>query len=65
VRSVWAPVGARPIAQGHHRFEWLYVTAFVSPATGECFWYISNGVSKPSYEGSQVNRQMLVSASSG
>jgi transposase len=50
VRSVWAPVGVRPIASGHHRFEWLYVTAFVSPATGEGFWYVSNGVSKPFFE---------------
>jgi DDE superfamily endonuclease len=50
VRCVWAPVGVRPVAHGHHRFEWLYVTAFVSPATGECFWYISNGVSKPFFE---------------
>jgi hypothetical protein len=50
VRSVWGPIGVRPIAHGHHRFEWLYVTAFVSPATGECFWYISNGVSKPFFE---------------
>jgi transposase len=50
VRWVWAPIGARPIAPGHHRFEWLYVTAFVSPATGECFWYISNGVSKPFFQ---------------
>jgi len=49
-RRVWAPVGERPIAHGHHRFEWLYVTAFVSPATGESFWYISNGVSKPFFE---------------
>jgi len=49
-RRVWAPVGERPIAHGHHRFEWLYVTAFVSPATGECFWYVSNGVSKPFFE---------------
>jgi len=24
VRGVWAPVGERPIALGHHRFEWLY-----------------------------------------
>lgn len=45
-RRVWAPIGERPIAHGHHRFEWLYVTAFVSPATGECFWYVANGVSK-------------------
>ena len=45
-RRVWAPIGERPIAHGHHRFDWLYVTAFVSPATGETFWYLSNGVSK-------------------
>jgi len=49
-RRVWAPVGERPIAPGHHRFDWLYVTAFASPATGETFWYLSNGVSKPYFE---------------
>ncbi|WP_370464768.1 IS630 family transposase [Methylosinus sp. RM1] len=46
-RRVWAPVGERPIAHGHHRFDWLYVTAFVSPASGETFWYMHDGVSKP------------------
>ncbi len=25
----------------------MYVTAFVQPISGETFWYISNGVSKP------------------
>ncbi len=40
----------RPIARGHHRFEWLYVTAFVSPAIGESFWYISTGVDKELFE---------------
>jgi transposase len=49
-RRVWAPVGARPVALGHHRFRWLYVTAFVSPATGETVWYLSNGVSKRFFE---------------
>jgi transposase len=44
---VWAPKGQRPIALGHHRYKWLYVTAFVQPTSGETFWYISNGVSKP------------------
>jgi transposase len=44
------PVGVRPIALGHHSFEWLYVTAFVSLATGEGFRYVSNGVSKPFFE---------------
>src|SRR3954462_7667717 len=47
IRRVWAPKGQRPIALGHHRYKWLYVTAFVQPTTGETFWYISNGVSKP------------------
>src|SRR3954470_24469205 len=25
----------------------LYVTAFVQPISGEVFWYVSNGISKP------------------
>jgi transposase len=50
MRRVWAPIGERPIAHGHHRFDWLYVTAFVSPASGETFWYVSNGVSKEFFE---------------
>ncbi len=45
-RRVWAPIGERPIALGHHRYEWLYVTAFVTPATGEAVWYLSNGIDK-------------------
>ncbi len=47
LRRVWAPKGERPIALGHHRYKWLYVTAFVQPISGETFWYISNGISKP------------------
>src|SRR5215212_9778757 len=47
LRRVWAPKGERPRAPGHHRFEWLYVTAFVQPTSGEVFWYLANGVSKP------------------
>jgi len=50
LRRVWAPRGERPIALGHHRFQWLYVTAFVSPATGESFWYLSTRVSKALFE---------------
>jgi hypothetical protein len=26
-RRVWAPIGARPIALGHHRYQWLHVAA--------------------------------------
>jgi transposase len=47
LRRVWAPKDQRPIALGHHRYKWLYVTAFVQPISGEVFWYISNGISKP------------------
>jgi hypothetical protein len=46
-RRVWAPIGERPIALGHHRYEWLYVTGFVAPASGETAWYLSNGIDKP------------------
>src|SRR6516162_5695109 len=33
-RGVWAPKGERPLALGHHRYEWLYVHGFVEPTTG-------------------------------
>ena len=49
-RRVWAPVGARPVALGHHRYEWLHVTAFVQPTSGEAVWYLSTGLSKPLFE---------------
>ena len=49
-RRVWAPIGERPVALGHHRFEWLYVTAFVEPVGGETVWYLSNGIDKRFFE---------------
>ncbi len=50
VRGVWGPIGERPIALGHHRFEWLYVTGFVEPATGRTVWNITNAVCKELFE---------------
>ncbi|HRY23622.1 MAG TPA: transposase [Geminicoccaceae bacterium] len=50
LRRVQAPRGERPVARGHHRFEWLYVTAFVSPATGESHWYLATGVDRQLFE---------------
>jgi transposase len=49
-RRVWAPVGARPVALGHHRYEWLHVVAFVQPTSGEAVWYPSTGLSKPLFQ---------------
>jgi len=50
VRRVWAPKGERPIALGHHRYEWLYVWGFVEPATGATVWNVSNTVCKELFE---------------
>ena len=49
-RGVWAPVGERPIAIGHHRFEWLYVAGFVEPLTGKTVWNIAEAISKEMFE---------------
>jgi transposase len=49
-RRVWAPVGQRPIALGHHRYQWLQVVAFVQPTSGETVWYLCGGLSKPFFE---------------
>src|SRR5215204_3445942 len=46
-RRVWAPVGARPVALGHHRYQWLQVVAVVQPTSGEAVWYLCSGLSKP------------------
>ena len=40
LRRVWAPRGQRPVARGHHRYEWLYGSCFVRPATGESCWLL-------------------------
>jgi transposase len=46
-RRVWAPVGQRPVALGHHRYQWLQVIAFVQPTSGETVWYLASRLSKP------------------
>lgn len=38
--KVWAPVGERPSAIVHHRYEWLYVYGFVNPKTGGTYYYL-------------------------
>ena len=40
MRRVWAPIGERPIASVHHRYEWLYLYSFVHPLTGQTESYI-------------------------
>lgn len=40
VRRVWVVDSQRPLARTHHKYEWLYVYAFVHPSTGRTFWLI-------------------------
>ena len=49
-RGVWAPQGERPLALGHHRYEWLYVYGFVEPTTGQTLWNVANAVCKEMFE---------------
>jgi hypothetical protein len=49
-RRIWAPIGERPVALGHHRFEWLYVTGFLEPETGRTVWNVSTAISKEMFE---------------
>lgn len=62
VRAIWAPVGERPSAIGHQRAEWLYVSAFVQPGTGEVVWYLSTGLDKPFFEALLANFAKTVGA---
>ena len=43
-RRVWAKAGKRPIAVSHHKYEWLYLYAFVRPASGGVEWWLANSV---------------------
>jgi hypothetical protein len=39
-RRVWAKRGQRPIALVQHRYQWLYLYAFVHPQSGQTEWFI-------------------------
>lgn len=39
-RRVWSPIGERPVATVHPRYEWTYVWGFVEPVTGRTWWLI-------------------------
>ncbi len=43
-RRVWARLGRRPVAVSHHKYRWLYLYAFVHPATGAVDWWLANSV---------------------
>ena len=49
LRRQWAPVGRRPVALSHHRYEWLYLYAFVHPSSGRVEWFLFNTVNAESF----------------
>ena len=40
LRRVWARRGHRVLALVHHRYQWMYVVAFVCPQTGQTHWWL-------------------------
>lgn len=40
LRRVWTLKGTRPIASVNHRYQWLYLYAFVHPQSGKSHWLI-------------------------
>ena len=38
LRRAWGPIGQRPPAKVHQRYEWTYLYAFARPNTGEVYW---------------------------
>jgi len=50
IRAVWYRRGHRPRAVGRARYQWLYVYAFVHPATGQTYWLLLPTVSVAHFE---------------
>ena len=50
IKRVWARKGEKPIAIVHHRYEWLYLYAFVCPQIGKTYWCIMPRVGIDIYE---------------
>lgn len=40
LRRIWVVGSQRPLSRTWHRYEWLYVVAFVHPSSGRTFWLI-------------------------
>lgn len=50
IKRVWSPRGKRWVARVNHRFDWLYVYAFVHPHSGKTVWYLLPVVSTPAMQ---------------
>ena len=50
LRRVWAPKGVRPVVRVHPRYEWVWVSGFVQPETGQTAWLLLPRVNQPLFE---------------
>ena len=50
LRRVWARRGKRVLAVVHHRYQWMYVLAFVCPQTGQTHWWLLPTINLPVFE---------------
>jgi transposase len=50
VRKLWALKGQRPSLSVQHRYQWLYLYAFVRPSSGETFWLLLPQVTTTAYK---------------
>lgn len=49
LRKVWALKRTRPSVTVQHRYQWLYLYAFVRPSSGETFWLLLPQVTTTAY----------------
>ncbi len=49
LRRMWFFASQRPMVPVQHRYEWLYVYAFVHPPSGRSFWLLMPTVSIPAF----------------
>lgn len=50
LRRVWTPPGTQPVAKVWQRFDYLYLSGFVRPATGANRWWLHDKVNIPTYD---------------
>jgi|SRR5688572_8975401 len=62
-RKVWSPIGQRPLAEIHQRYEWTYLYAFAHPNSGEVHWLILPTVSAEAFSLALENFATEVGAS--
>ena len=63
LHKVWAARGQRPVVRVQHRYQWLYLWAFVNPQSGQSVWYILPTVSVEAYNYVLKNFAQSVGAS--